>query len=185
VTLFMTLLAAFQLVLARYSGQREVVVGTDVANRNRLETEGLIGFFINQLVLRTDFSANPSWREILQQVRETVLAAYAHQDVPFEKLVEELQPQRDLSRSPLFQVKLVFQGRRPQANAAAPASGLQMRPFDSPAASIKLSLNLMLEETADAVGGGLNYATELFDAATVERLLEQLQRGLEAVASEP
>src|SRR6185369_128927 len=103
------LLAAFQLVLGRHADQEDVVIGTSVANRNRMETEGLIGFFINQLVLRTPLSGNPSFRELLSRVRETTLAAYAHQDTPFEKLVEELAPRRDPSRTPLFDVKFVFQ----------------------------------------------------------------------------
>src|SRR5579864_3742689 len=109
VTLFMTLLAAWQMVLGRYAGQTDVVVGSDIANRNRLETEGLIGFFVNQLVLRGDLRGNPSFREYLGQVRKTVLEGYEHQDVPFEKLVEELGADRDMGRAPLFQVELVLQ----------------------------------------------------------------------------
>jgi non-ribosomal peptide synthetase component F len=105
----MTLLAAFQLLLGRYSGQRDVAVGTVVANRNRMETEGLIGFFVNQLVLRTDLNGNPTFLELLQRVRESALEAYMYQDLPFEQLVDKLSPQRDLSRSPLFQVSLVLQ----------------------------------------------------------------------------
>jgi hypothetical protein len=104
VTLFMTLLAAFQTLLHRYTGQEDIVVGTPIANRNRAEIEGLIGFFVNFLVLRTDFSGNPSFREVLRLVREVSLGAYAHQELPFEKLVEELHPARDMSRNPLFQV---------------------------------------------------------------------------------
>ena len=109
VTLFMTLLAGFQVVLGRWAGQRDVAVGTDIANRNWKETEGLIGFFVNQLVMRTDVGGNPTLQELLRRVRETTLEAYRHQDVPFERVVEEMQPERSLNRSPLFGVKLVLQ----------------------------------------------------------------------------
>ena len=118
-TLFMTLLAAFDLLLCRYAGQEQVLVGTPIANRNRSEIEGLIGFFVNTLVLRGDVRGNPSFSELLRRVRETALSAYAHQDLPFEKLVEELQPERDMSRSPLFQVMFVLQN--------APAEALDCR----------------------------------------------------------
>src|SRR5262249_5301547 len=103
-TLFMTLLAAFNVLLYRYTGQTDIVVGSPFANRNRSEVEGLIGFFVNTLVLRTDLSENPSFEELLRLIREVVLEAYAHQDLPFERLVEELHPQRNLSHNPLFQV---------------------------------------------------------------------------------
>src|SRR5262249_48071171 len=108
-TLFMTLLAAFQTLLARYSGQEDIVVGSPIANRTRVETEALIGFFANTLVLRTKVEASLSFLELLGRVREVCLGAYAHQDLPFEQLVEHLQPERDLSRQPLFQVALVLQ----------------------------------------------------------------------------
>src|SRR5262249_20776451 len=108
-TLYMTLLGAFDVLLSRYSGQKDVVLGTDIANRNRAEIEGLIGFFVNQLVLRVEVRGEESFRELLKRVREVCLGAYGHQDVPFERLVEELQPERDLSRSPLFQAKLIWQ----------------------------------------------------------------------------
>src|SRR5207245_2245107 len=103
-TLFMTMLAAFQTLLSRYSAQEDIAVGTPVANRNRAELEGLIGFFVNTLVIRTDLSANPSFRELLSRVRELALEAYVNQDLPFERLVHELQPERDMGRNPLFQV---------------------------------------------------------------------------------
>src|SRR5262249_5466422 len=112
-TQFMTLLAAFQILLWRYSGQDDIAVGSPIAGRNREEIENLIGFFINTLVLRTDLSKNPTFEELLQQVKDTALAAYAHQDLPFEKLVEELQPERDLGRNPLFQVMFQFQNALP------------------------------------------------------------------------
>ena len=184
VTIFMTLLAAFQVVLSRYSRQDDVVVGTDVANRNRVETESLIGFFINQLVLRTDLSANPTFERLLASVRETTLGAYAHQDVPFEKLVEELQPERDLGRSPLFQVKLVLQN----ASAAPDAvhlPGLKLVPFHASTHSIKLAINLMLHESAAAVSGSLKYATDLFDEQTARRLADHFHCLIESATASP
>ena len=109
VTLFMTLLAAFQTLLYRYTQQEDIAIGSPIANRNRSEIEGLIGFFVNSLVLRTDLSGNPTFRELLNRVREVALGAYAHQDLPFEKLVEELHPERNLNQNPLFQVVFALQ----------------------------------------------------------------------------
>ena len=119
--MFMVLLAGFEALLARYSGQEDLIVGTPVSRRAQKETENLIGCFLNTLVLRTDVSGNPSFRELLQRVRETSLQAYAHQQVPFEKLVEELQPERNISRSPLFQVMFTYQER---VSAAGTFDGL-------------------------------------------------------------
>ena len=182
VTMFMTLLAGFQVVLSRYSGQLDVVVGTDVANRNRLETEHLIGFFINQLVLRSDLSADPTFEQLLDSVRETTLSAYQHQDVPFEKLVEELQPERDLSRSPLFQVKMVLQNA---SGGALQLAGLKLAGFDASAQSIKLAINLMLRDAGPVVTGSLKYAAELFDGRTARRLTGHLVRVLESASADP
>ncbi len=118
-TLFMTLLAAFKALLYRYTGQRDIVIGTPVANRNREELEELIGFFVNTLALRTDFSGDPTFRELLERVREVSLGAYAHQDLPFELLVEELQPVRDLSRNPIFQIVFDLQNAPAAVTRAA------------------------------------------------------------------
>ena len=182
VTMFMTLLAGFQVLLSRYSGQLDVVVGTDVANRNRLETEHLIGFFINQLVLRSDLSADPTFEQLLDSVRETTLSAYQHQDVPFEKLVEELQPERDLSRSPLFQVKMVLAER---LGGRLQLAGLKLAGFDASAQSIKLAINLMLRDAGPVVTGSLKYAAELFDDRTARRLAGHLVRVLESASADP
>ena len=133
----MTLLAAFDLLLCRYAGQEQVLVGSPIANRNRSETEGLIGFFVNTLVLRGDVRGNPSFRELLRRVRETALSAYAHQDLPFEKLVEELQPERDMSRSPLFQVMFVLQNA---PGEALELEGLSLSRVESAVETAKFEL---------------------------------------------
>jgi amino acid adenylation domain-containing protein len=177
VTLYMTLLAGFQLLLSRYTGQTDIIVGTDIANRNRAETERLIGFFVNQLVMRTDLSGKPNFIELLKRVREVCLGAYAHQDMPFEKLVEELQPERDLSRSPLFQVKLILQNA---PNQELRLSGLELSPLELTGRTTKLDLTLAMIERADgAIGGTIEYNTDLFDAATVERMAKHFARLLE------
>ena len=150
VTLFMTLLAAFQTLLCRYSGQEDVAVGSAIANRNRAETEGLIGFFVNMLVLRSDLSGDPTFRALLQRVREVALGAYAHQDLPFEKLVEELQPERDLSRQPLFQVGFVLQNT-PLPRLELP--GLRIAPLEIDNGTSKFDLTLMLRESAAGAAG--------------------------------
>ena len=181
-TLFMTLLAAFDVVLGRYAGQTDVVVGTDVANRTRQETEGLIGFFVNQLVLRTDLRRSETFRDLLHQVRERTLGAYAHQDLPFEKLVEELSPERDLGRAPLFQVKLVLQNA-PQQRLEL--SGLELSVEETESQTAKFDLSLITWETAQGIGGQMEYATDLFERSTVERLVRHFQTVLEQLAEEP
>src|SRR5437868_4081847 len=181
-TTFMTALAAFQILLHYYAGQDEIVVGTDVANRNRVETEGLIGFFINQLVLRTDLSGDPELAELFVRVRETTLGAYAHQDLPFEKLVEVLKPERAADHSPLFQVKLILQ------NAPARAleiPGLSLSPIGATRGRAELDLTMALWETAAGLQGWINYRTELFDAATVERMAEHLEALFKAFVQKP
>jgi amino acid adenylation domain-containing protein len=181
VTLFMTLLAAFQTLLYRYTGQKDIVVGSPIANRNRTEIEGLIGFFVNTLVLRTSFSGNPTFKELLAQVRETALGAYAHQDLPFEKLVEELQ-QRSLSHSPLFQVMFVLQN--------APGESLNFERLSVSrlgigAKTAKFDLTLSMSESVDGLKGSLQYNTDLFDAETIIRMLGHFRVLLEGVVANP
>ena len=150
VTPFMTLLAAFQTLLSRYSGQDDISVGTPIAGRGRVEVEGLVGLFVNTLVMRTDLSGEPSFRDLLKRVREVALGAYAHQDVPFEMLVDELQPQRDMSRTPLFQVMFAMQ-RSPLAEHQL--DGVRFSPvlIDNGTATFDLTLSLV--EDGDDVSG--------------------------------
>ena len=182
VTLFMLVLAAFQGLLARYSGQEEVVVGTPIANRNRAELEDLIGFFANTLALRTSFAGNPTFRELLARVRETALGAYAHPDLPFEKLVEELNPERSLSHSPLFQVLLAVQNA-PKEELRL--SGLTLQNIPVRATGSKFDLALFLTETADGARGRLEYNTDLFEEQTVARMAGHLQQLLREAAANP
>jgi len=181
-TPFMLLLAAFNTLLYRYTGQTDLLVGTPMAGRNRAETEGLIGFFVNTLVLRTDLSGEPSFRQLLGRVREASLGAAAHQDLPFEKLVEELQPERDLSRSPLFQVMFVLQNVRLEAPAR---SELQLSPVGEAPEIAKFDLTLFMSETAGELGGSFEYNTDLFEAATVERMAGHFGELLGAIAADP
>ncbi|HEU4597505.1 MAG TPA: amino acid adenylation domain-containing protein, partial [Pyrinomonadaceae bacterium] len=180
-TLFMTLLAGWQALLSRYSNQEEVVVGTPIANRTRAEVENLIGFFVNTLALRGDLTGEPSFRELLGRVREVTLGAYAHQEVPFERLVEELQPERSLSHQPLFQVMFVLQNT---PREALEVSGLQLHLWKNHSEAAKFDLLLSLTETEDGLCGALEYSTDLFDSATVERLAGHFLRLLEAVAGD-
>jgi len=182
VTLFMTLLAAFQTLLYRYTGRTDILVGSPVANRNRSELEGLIGFFVNTLVLRTDLSGNPRFRELLNLVREVTLGAYAHEELPFEKLVEELQPERHLSYMPLFQVMFQLQ------NLPTPAlelSGLTLTPLEVDKGTTQCDLSLDMVEVDATLQVAVEYSTDLFDATTINRMLRHFQTLLEGIVVNP
>ncbi|HEY9693239.1 MAG TPA: amino acid adenylation domain-containing protein [Oculatellaceae cyanobacterium] len=182
VTLFMTLLAAFKTLLCRYIGQTDIVVGSTIANRNRSEIEELIGVFINTLVIRTNLSGNPSFRELLRRVREVTLGAYNHQDLPFEKLVEELQPTRSLSRNPLFQV--MFQLRNaPMPPLEIPRLNLSLLEVERGTTQFDLSLDM--EEVGEKLKASIEYSTDLFDAATITRMLGHLQTILSSIVANP
>ncbi|ATB48289.1 non-ribosomal peptide synthetase [Corallococcus macrosporus] len=182
-TPFMVLLAAFQLLLSRYAGQEDVVVGSPIAGRRYQETEGLIGFFVNTLVLRAEVRPEETFRDLLAQVRERTLGAYEHQDVPFEKLVEHLQPERSLGRSPLFQVLFVLQNA-PVGHLALPSLAVKPQGLvGTEAARFELSLNL--GESPEGFSGILQFSTDLFTQATAARVVTHLQRLLESVSSAP
>ncbi|HEV2735538.1 MAG TPA: condensation domain-containing protein, partial [Longimicrobiaceae bacterium] len=181
-TLFMTLLAGWQALLGRWSGQDDVSVGTPIAGRTRTELEGLIGFFVNTLVLRADLADSPGLRGLLAQVRETTLGAYAHQDIPFEKLVEELQPERSLRHTPLFQVLFVLQNNE---RGELELGGLRAEPAGRAGETTQFDLSLGLAEDGERLVGEAAYRTELFDADTVDRMLGHYLALLERAAAEP
>ncbi|WP_266160111.1 SDR family NAD(P)-dependent oxidoreductase, partial [Dyella silvatica] len=181
-TLFMTLAAAFNVLLARYSGQSDICIGTPIANRNRAEIEPLIGFFVNTLVLRTQVDLALDFNELLQQVRQHTLAAYAHQDVPFVQLVEALQPERHTSYTPLFQVMLVLQNT-PMDELSLP--GLSMKLLDSESSTAKFDITMTLTEGQQGLQGCIEYNTDLFEAATIERMAGHFSNLLHAIVSEP
>jgi amino acid adenylation domain-containing protein len=181
-TLFMLTLAVFQLLLARYAGQSDVQVGVPLAGRNRPELEGLIGYFVNTLVLRADVSGNPSFIGLLAQVRQTALDAYAHQELPFDRLVAELQPERDLSRNPLYQVSFALQNH---AAGALRLPGVQAAPLDLPSPLAKFDLSMTLTEQDGGLDGVLDYSQDLFEPATVQRLAQHYQALLATVAADP
>ncbi|HEU4884066.1 MAG TPA: amino acid adenylation domain-containing protein [Longimicrobium sp.] len=183
-TLFMVLLAAFQAVLHRWSGEEDVVVGTPIANRTRPELEGLIGFFDNTLALRTDLSGDPSFAALLGRVREGTLEAYAHQDIPFEKLVDELKVERSLSHTPLFQVMLSLQNT--PSGGGVELGGVTIQNHGAGTGTSRFDLTLILQETGDgALSGEAEYATALFDAATIQRLTAHLDALLREAAANP
>ncbi len=170
VTLFMTLLAAFGIILHRYTGQEDILIGSPIAGRNRSEIEGLIGFFINTVVLRTDFSGNPSFRSVLSRVRQMALGAYAHQDMPFEKLVEELQPERDTSRNPLFQVWFNMLNLK---DIQLELPGVVIEPVSMLETASKFDLTLYVTEKNQGIQLDLVYNTDLFAS---ERMMEMLHQ---------
>lgn len=182
VTLYMTLLAAFNVLLHRYAGQDDIVVGSPIANRQGTEIEGLIGFFVNTLPFRTDLSGNPSFRELLVRVRDVCLGAYAHQDLPFEKLVEELQLERDLSRNPLFQAMFILQNAPvyiPKLSKLS-WSRVQVEP-----GTAKFDLTLALVEREGRLAGFFEYNTDLFDASPIKAMIGHFQMLLRGVVANP
>ncbi|HEU0251832.1 MAG TPA: condensation domain-containing protein, partial [Pyrinomonadaceae bacterium] len=182
VTIFMALLAAFQTLLYRYSSQEDIVVGADMANRNRAETENVIGFFVNMLVLRTDLSGNPTFRELLARVRDVSLGAYAHQDLPFDRLVDELEPERDPSRNPLFQAVFVLQNN-PSEELKLP--GITLSPFLFESNSAQFDLILTLIESRDGIAGIISYNSDLFDNSTISEMANRYQTLLQAIVEDP
>ncbi|HSU54720.1 MAG TPA: MupA/Atu3671 family FMN-dependent luciferase-like monooxygenase, partial [Candidatus Dormibacteraeota bacterium] len=181
-TLFMVLLAGWQTLLSRYSGQTDVVVGSPIANRNRPEVEPLIGSFMNTLPLRIDLSGDPAFSELLHRVRRMALEAYAHQDLPFEKLVAQIQPVRDLGYSPIFQAMFILQNTPMPSDQAG---ALRFAAVDTDAGSAKLDLTLNLEENSDGCVGWLEYATDLFEPATAKRIVADFQTLLQDIVARP
>jgi amino acid adenylation domain-containing protein len=181
-TLFMTLLAAFQALLSRYTEQNDIAIGTPIANRTRKETEGLIGFFVNTLVMRTDLSGNPSFRDLLKRAREVALGAYEHQDLPFEKLVAELKPERSLSHMPLFQVLFAVQN---VPRTALTLGTLELEDFPFTRQLSKFDLSLYVGEPADGLSLSFEYNTNLFDEATIARMADHFETLLKAIVADP
>ncbi len=181
-TLFMVVLAAFGTLLARYTGQDDIVIGTPIAGRNRVEIEDLVGYFMNTVALRVDLRGDPSFRQLLRRARETTVGAFSHQDVPFERVVSEVNPQRDLSRTPLFQVMLVLQNQR--RNEFAPA-GLRATPVRHERGWAKFDLTVGMGERTEGLNTSWEYSTDLFEAATVERMMAAFGVLLEALVADP
>ena len=180
-TLFMTLLAAIQFLLQRYTNEDDIPIGVNIANRTRRDIEGLIGFFVNNLVLRGDLSGNPTFRELLRRTREVTLAAYAHQELPFEMLVEALRPERRLN-TPLFQVMFVMQNT---PAAALDLPGVKLEPFKVADEQSAFDLTFFTKETEEGIVGWLEYNSDLFNAATISQMLERFQLLLGEIAANP
>jgi alpha-ketoglutarate-dependent taurine dioxygenase len=181
-TPFMTLLAAFKTLLYHYTGQDDIIVGTGIANRNRIETESLIGFFVNLLVLRTNLAGDPGFLELLQRVRKVTVEAYAHQDLPFDKLVEELQPKRDLSRTPLLQVVFVLQNT-PRNSLTLP--GLTVIPLELDGGTARFDLTIFVVHTELKLKMTMQYNTALFESRTITRMLDHYQTLLGSIVARP
>ena len=181
-TLYMVLLAAFNVLLSRYSGQKDIVIGSPIAGRNRAELESLVGFFVNALVLRCDLQGDPDFRELLARVKEVCLSAYAHQDLPFEMLVDELQVERNLSHSPLFQTVFVLQNA-PRKSLELAKLGVEYLPIQSTTA--KFDLTLTMQESQDGLETWLEYDTDLFESSTIRRMLGHLTSLVEGIAATP
>ncbi|MHC5819627.1 MAG: non-ribosomal peptide synthetase, partial [Nostoc sp.] len=182
VTLFMTLLAAFKTLLHRYTGQDDILVGSPIANRNRNEIERLIGFFVNTLVLRTNLSDNPSFRKLLGRMRECTLSAYAHQDLPFEYLIEDLRTERNLSYNPLFQVMFILQNA---STEELKLPGLTLSSLKIETKTAKFDLSLSMEDTESGLTGVFEYNTDLFDTATISRMVEHFCTLLSGIVVNP
>src|SRR4030095_13541488 len=186
-TLFMVLLGGFDVLMSRCSGQADVAIGTDIANRNRAEIEGMIGFFVNQLVMRVEVRPGESFRELLKRVREVCLGAYGRQDVPFERLVEELQPERDLSRSPLIQAKLIMQnvpGESLELGGIRPGGGDDKGQMLNVAPTAKFDLTVSIADEASNLECAAEYSRDLFEAETIERLMTSYLTVLRGVAED-
>ena len=181
-TSFMVMLAAFHVLLWRWSGQTDVVVGSPVAGRTRAETEGLIGFFVNTLALRADLSGDPPFRALLHRVRDTTLGAYQHQELPFERLVEALRPDRSLSHAPVFQTVFALQNSTP---AELTLPGVRMEVMPTEIGTARFDMEWLFWEREEGITGAIDYATDLFDAATVERMAGQYRRLLEGAVARP
>src|SRR6185436_396277 len=182
-TLYMVAHAAFDLLLSRWSGQEDMVVGSPIANRTQVGTEGLIGFFVNTLALRIDLSGDPSFQALVRRVRETALGAYAHQELPFERLVEEVAPDRGLSHTPLFQVMFALQNA--DAGDGSAIAGVRREPFGGEVRAVRFDLELDLHEVGEELVGSLRFRTDLFDAATMARFAAQYRVVLAAAAASP
>ena len=185
-TLFMALMAAFKVVLMRYSGKEDISVGTPIANRTRREIEGLIGFFINTQVMRTDLGGNPSFRELIKREREVALGAYGHQIAPFEKLVEEINPERDLSRSPLFQVMMTMQntGREGMGFSGLKVGSVGEERAEEEIGVAKFDLTMVLSDASEGIGGVLEYSHDLYDRETVRRMARHYEQVVNEVVGD-